>query len=87
MTAAFFLRLKGYQVTVFEASGQAGGMLRFGIPAYRLPRNILDQEIQHILDHGIDLKLNTCLGKEVDLAGLKDQAFLPFTCPPGPTAP
>jgi heterodisulfide reductase subunit A len=78
LTAAYFLRLKGYQVTVFEASGQAGGMLRFGIPAYRLPRNVLDQEIQHILDHGIDLKLNTCLGKEVDLAGLKEQGFDAF---------
>jgi heterodisulfide reductase subunit A len=78
LTAAYFLRLKGYRVTVFEASGQAGGMLRTGIPAYRLPRNILDQEIRYILDHGIDLKLNACLGTEVDLAGLKEQGFCAF---------
>ena len=75
LTAAYFLRRKGYPVTVFEASGRAGGMLRTGIPAYRLPREILDQEIQHILDHGIDLVLHTCLGKEVDLPGLKQQGF------------
>ncbi|MCA1785580.1 MAG: FAD-dependent oxidoreductase, partial [Desulfobacteraceae bacterium] len=75
LTAAYFLRRKGYQVTVFEASGRAGGMLRTGIPAYRLPREILDQEIQYILDHGIDLVLHTCLGKEMDLPGLKQQGF------------
>ncbi|MDZ7666074.1 MAG: FAD-dependent oxidoreductase [Desulfotignum sp.] len=75
LTAAYFLRRKGYPVTVFEASGRAGGMLRTGIPAYRLPREILDQEIQYILDHGIDLVLHTCLGKEMDLPGLKQQGF------------
>jgi heterodisulfide reductase subunit A len=73
LTAAYFLRRKGYQVTVFEASGQTGGMLRTGIPAYRLPREILDREIQHILDHGIDLVLHTCLGKDLSIAGLKNQ--------------
>ena len=87
LTAAYFLRLRGYQVTVFEASGQTGGMLRSGIPAYRLPRDILDREIQHILAHGIDLKLNTRLGKEVDLPGLKDQGFSAVYLPPGPIAP
>jgi heterodisulfide reductase subunit A len=75
LTAAYFLRRKGYQVTVFEASGQTGGMLRTGIPAYRLPGEVLDREIQHILDHGIDLTLHTRLGKDLSIAGLKNQGF------------
>ncbi|MEE4365573.1 MAG: FAD-dependent oxidoreductase, partial [Desulfotignum sp.] len=75
LTAAWFLRCSGYQVTVFEASGQAGGMLRTGIPAYRLPRDVLDKEITYILDHGITLQTNACLGKDMDIPGLKKQGF------------
>ncbi|MCA1787908.1 MAG: FAD-dependent oxidoreductase, partial [Desulfobacteraceae bacterium] len=75
LTAAFFLRRNGYRVTVFEASAQAGGMLRTGIPAYRLPRDILDREIQDILDHGITLQTHACLGKDMDIADLKTRGF------------
>ena len=75
LTAAWFLRRSGYQVTVFEASNQAGGMLRTGIPAYRLPRDVLDKEIAYILDHGIVLQTNACLGKDMDIPGLKNQGF------------
>jgi heterodisulfide reductase subunit A len=75
LTAAWFLRCSGYQVTVFEASGQAGGMLRTGIPAYRLPRDVLDKEITYILDHGITLQTNACLRKDMDIPGLKKQGF------------
>ncbi len=75
LTAAYYLRLKGYGVALFEQSDQAGGMLRTGIPDYRLPGNILDMEIQHILDHGIDLKVNTSLGKDMDLKSLKEEGF------------
>ncbi len=59
LSAAYFLARMGYQVTIFEALPVAGGMMRVGIPAYRLPRQVLDREINHILALGIELKLNT----------------------------
>jgi heterodisulfide reductase subunit A2 len=75
LTAAYFLRCRGYQVTVFEASGRTGGMLRTGIPDYRLPGDVLDKEIAYILDHGITLETHACLGKDMDIPGLKNQGF------------
>ncbi len=59
LTAANYLALKGHGVTVFEALAQPGGMLRFGIPAYRLPKNVLDQEIAEIRDLGVEIQTNT----------------------------
>ncbi|MBN2240859.1 MAG: FAD-dependent oxidoreductase [Dehalococcoidales bacterium] len=59
MTAAYYLQRKGHQVTVFEALPEAGGMMRVGIPAYRLPRDILAGEIKDITDTGVELKCNT----------------------------
>jgi heterodisulfide reductase subunit A-like polyferredoxin len=58
LSAAHFLARMGYQVTVFEALPVAGGMARVGIPAYRLPRAVLNREISEILKLGVDLKLN-----------------------------
>ena len=58
LSAAYHLRLLGHSVTIREAGPLAGGMMRFGIPKYRLPRDVLDKEIQRILDLGIDLELN-----------------------------
>ncbi len=71
LSAAYFLACKGYQVTVFEALPVAGGMLAVGIPEYRLPRTILNAEIKAITDLGVELKLNTALGKDVTM----DQLF------------
>ncbi|MDX9857441.1 MAG: NAD(P)-binding protein [candidate division Zixibacteria bacterium] len=71
MTAAYQLARRGYPVTVFEAFPKSGGMLRYGIPDYRLPQNILDAEIQRILDMGVELKLNTIIGKDIPYADLK----------------
>lgn len=65
LSAAYHLARKGYQVTIFEAFSHAGGMLRYGIPAYRLPHNVLDAEVQRILDLGVDLKLNCAIGKDI----------------------
>jgi NADH-quinone oxidoreductase subunit F len=65
LTAARDLAMKGYGVTVFEAFAEAGGMLRWGIPEYRLPRNILKNEIKAILDSGIEIALNTRIGKDI----------------------
>lgn len=59
LTAAYYLAKKGHMITVFEASPQPGGMLRYGIPAFILPRDIVDKEIKAILDLGIELRVNT----------------------------
>lgn len=58
LTAAQDLALAGYPVTVFEAMGVAGGMLRLGVPEYRLPTWIIEREVQDIIDLGVDLRLN-----------------------------
>jgi NADH-quinone oxidoreductase subunit F len=71
LTAALELRRRGYAVTVFEELAEPGGMLRYGIPAYRLPREILAEEIDRILATGIDLKTNTRVGQDVSFAELE----------------
>lgn len=58
LSAAYHLRRLGHAVTMFEAGPMAGGMMNFGIPAYRLPRNVLRAEIKRIEDMGIDIRLN-----------------------------
>jgi formate dehydrogenase beta subunit len=75
LTAAFYLRKRGHAVTLFEAGGQAGGMMRYGIPEYRLPRNVLEKEVNDILDLGIDFKPNQCMGKDFSLNQLKNEGF------------
>jgi NADPH-dependent glutamate synthase beta subunit-like oxidoreductase/Pyruvate/2-oxoacid:ferredoxin oxidoreductase delta subunit len=70
-SCAYQLARRGYSVTVFEASDKPGGMLLWGIPRYRLPADILSKEIQNILDLGVELKLNTRIGKDVSLDDLK----------------
>ncbi|MBL8503144.1 MAG: NAD(P)-binding protein, partial [Rhodocyclaceae bacterium] len=59
LSAAWHLRLAGHAVTICEAGAQSGGMMRFGIPKYRLPREVLDAEVQRILDMGVELKLDS----------------------------
>ena len=59
LTAAFYLRKKGHQITVFEALPEPGGMMRFGIPDYRLPKDILRTEIKRIEDIGVEIRTNT----------------------------
>jgi NADPH-dependent glutamate synthase beta subunit-like oxidoreductase len=58
LTAAFYLAKAGHKATIFEALPEPGGMMRVGIPEYRLPRNILKEEIITIQDHGVEIKLN-----------------------------
>ena len=60
-------------MTVFEAFSQPGGMLRYGIPRYRLPREVLDAEIQRILDLGVELKCNFTIGKDMPLEQLRQE--------------
>jgi NADPH-dependent glutamate synthase beta subunit-like oxidoreductase len=71
LSCAYQLSRNGYPVTVFEAFSQPGGMLRYGIPRYRLPRNILDAEIHRILDLGVELKCNFVVGKDISLEQLR----------------
>ena len=78
MSAAFHLRRLGHKVTIQEAGPMLGGMMRFGIPKYRLPRDVLDAEIQRIIDLGIEVKLNQKVENILDTmqAGKYDAAFL-----------
>ncbi len=72
-SCAYQLARRGYKVTVFEAADKPGGMLRWGIPRYRLPADILDGEIQKIVDLGVELKCDTRIGKDISLDDLRDQ--------------
>ncbi|MGA2146648.1 MAG: NAD(P)-binding protein [Bryobacteraceae bacterium] len=73
LSCAYQLARRGYPVTVFEAFSRPGGMLRYGIPAYRLPRNVLDAEIQRILDLGVELRCNAVIGSDVSLEQVRSQ--------------
>jgi NADPH-dependent glutamate synthase beta subunit-like oxidoreductase len=73
LACAYHLARRGYPVTVFEAFPKAGGMLRYGIPDYRLPGEILDAEINRILDMGVELKLNTMIGKDIPYSDLQNE--------------
>ncbi|MFH1566360.1 MAG: FAD-dependent oxidoreductase [Gemmatimonadota bacterium] len=75
LAAAHDLAQDGYGVTVFEAAPVAGGMLRLGIPEYRLPRDVLDEEIADVLAVGIELKLNTPIGPDLTLQNLREQGY------------
>src|SRR5262249_5709179 len=75
LSAAHDLALLGYAVTVFEAAGEPGGMIRFGIPEYRLPRTILRAEIDKILSLGVRLQVNSPLSAEFGIARLRALGF------------
>jgi NADPH-dependent glutamate synthase beta subunit-like oxidoreductase len=71
LAAAYQLRRKGHACTVFEANSGLGGMFKFGIPGYRVPRDKLDSEIKRIIDMGVEVKLNTKIGADVSVADLE----------------
>ncbi|MCP4754628.1 MAG: FAD-dependent oxidoreductase [Proteobacteria bacterium] len=75
LTVALDLRRMGYRATIFEALPVPGGMLRVGIPDYRLPQNVLDREIEFILDHGIEIRTNVSFGSDVTLRDLDQSGF------------
>lgn len=78
LTAAYFLALKGYGVTIIEALPVAGGMMMVGIPRYRLPREVIDREVEMITDLGVEIRLNTRLGKDITIEQLKQEGFDAF---------
>jgi len=73
ITAAYYLQLMGHQVTVFEQRKTLGGMLKYGIPNYRLPKAELQKEIDALLATGIEVKLNVSVGRDVTLEELRAQ--------------
>ncbi len=75
LSAAHDLALRGYAVTVFEAAREPGGMMRFGIPEYRLPRSLIRAEIDKILALGVTLSVETPLSQAFGLAALRSQGF------------
>jgi heterodisulfide reductase subunit A-like polyferredoxin len=75
LTCAYYLRLKGYKVTIFEALSVLGGMLKVGIPDYRLPSNILEKEIDTILNLGVEVKTNVKVGKDLSIEDIFKQGY------------
>jgi NADPH-dependent glutamate synthase beta subunit-like oxidoreductase len=73
LTAAYYLSLMGHAVTIYERRSKLGGMMRYGIPNYRLPRVLLDREIEHILSTGIDVVYNTSLGEDITIKKLSGE--------------
>lgn len=75
LTAAQDLAVLGYPVTVFEALPVLGGMMRVGIPDYRLPKDILADDIEQIITIGVEFKTNTAIGKDLTLQDLRQQGY------------
>ena len=75
LSCAYFLRRLGHEITLFEAMPELGGMLRYGIPEYRLPKQVIDWEIQGILDLGITVHKNTKFGTDITLNSLTSDGY------------
>jgi putative selenate reductase YgfK subunit len=78
LSAGYFLAKKGYKSAIFESKPEPGGMLRWWIPAYRLPNDILELEINHIKALGVDIHTGVTFGKDFTLESLKKQGFQAF---------
>ncbi|CAG0123948.1 formate dehydrogenase (NADP+) beta subunit [Rhodocyclaceae bacterium] len=79
LSCAYQLALKGHEVTIFDDHEYLGGMMRYGIPGFRTPRNVLDAEIQRILDLGVKTRMNCHVGKDITLEQIRkefDAVFL-----------
>ncbi|MEN8226999.1 MAG: FAD-dependent oxidoreductase [Bacteroidota bacterium] len=75
ISTAYYLQLAGYEVTIFEKEEAAGGLLRYGIPRYRLPEEVINNEIEMIRNLGVTIKTSMELGKEITLSKLKQDGF------------
>ena len=83
LSCAYYLTLQGHAATIHEAMPRLGGMLRYGIPAYRLPREELDADIDVILGLGVEVACNRRLGREFTLRGLREEGFHAIFLAPG----
>ncbi len=75
LAAAFFLNKAGHEAVIFEARPEAGGLLRYGIPAYRLPKDVLRREIDSLVGSGVKIRTNSRLGKDFGVNDLKQQGY------------
>ncbi len=75
LTAAYYLAKTGHSLTVFEAESSAGGMMNFGIPEYRLPREILKKDFEYIINMGVEIRTNEMIGEKITLKDLKSQGY------------
>ncbi len=71
LSAAFYLRRRGFRVTVLEAFERPGGMMRYGIPAFRLPKEIVDREIDRLLMMGVEIQCNVTVGRDISFSELQ----------------
>jgi NADPH-dependent glutamate synthase beta subunit-like oxidoreductase len=78
LSAAYYLALNGYGVRVIEQHAVAGGMLLLGIPRYRLPREIIDREVEMLRDLGVEFSFDTRFGKDITLDQMKSEGFEAF---------
>jgi len=83
LAGAYYLALKGYRVTVIESLPVAGGMMRVGIPRYRLPEEVIEREVAFIRDLGVEFCFNTRFGQDVTFDGLRKQGMSAFLLAPG----
>jgi NADPH-dependent glutamate synthase beta subunit-like oxidoreductase/Pyruvate/2-oxoacid:ferredoxin oxidoreductase delta subunit len=81
LSFAYQMARRGYQVTVYEKTSKAGGMVYWGIPFYRQPADVLDKEVQRIVDLGVELQLNCEVGTDVKVADLKAKHKVLFLAP------
>ncbi len=73
ISCAVDLRKKGYSVVMYEALHKAGGVLQYGIPEFRLPRDVVDEELSYLADIGVDIRLNRIIGQNVSFWELRDE--------------
>ena len=78
LSCAFFLAEKGYKPTIFEKNPQPGGMLRYGIPAFKLEKDIIDGEIEVIKAMGVEIRCGVEVGRDVTIAQLREQGYRAF---------
>ncbi|MDR3284260.1 MAG: FAD-dependent oxidoreductase [Treponema sp.] len=78
LSCAFYLAIDGYKVTVFEKQESLGGMLAFGIPAFRLEKNVINAEIDILREMGVEFKTGVEVGKDVSLADLRAKGYVAF---------
>lgn len=78
LSCAYFLARNGYLVTVFEKEKALGGMLTQGIPAYRLPRNLIEAEIEIIRDMGVEMTTGVALGRDITIEQLRNEGYEAF---------
>ena len=78
LSAAFYLAEKGYRPTVFEKEQEPGGMLRYGIPSYKLEKNVIAAEIDVLRQMGVEIKTGVEVGRDISLAALREQGYKAF---------